>query len=128
MEKSWIKTGPYCLAYISTFMYPASRTFPGLREAIESSRRHNPFGRNRKARDRRMVQVHESKRLGPSFIPAEILVPLEKMDSVFEEIEKRIKLPVLTEGMVISDGNVVLSVSCVTPSVPYSLIRPLPFP
>jgi Fe-S oxidoreductase len=30
------------------------------------------------------------------------------MDRAFEEIGKRIKLPVLTEGMVISDGNVVL--------------------
>ena len=48
------------------------------------------------------------KRLGPSFIPAEILVPLEKMDNAFEEIGKKIKLPVLTEGMVINDGNVVL--------------------
>jgi hypothetical protein len=55
-----------------------------------------------------MVQVHEGKKAGSPFIPAEILVPLENMDTVFEEIKKRIKLPVLTEGMVINDGNVVL--------------------
>ncbi|MDD4498178.1 MAG: FAD-binding and (Fe-S)-binding domain-containing protein, partial [Methanosarcinaceae archaeon] len=48
------------------------------------------------------------KRLGPSFIPAEIVVPLEKLDRVFEELKKRVKLPVLSEGMVVRDGNVVL--------------------
>ena len=95
-------------AYVSTFMYPASRDVSGLREAIERAGGTVLPDEIAKHETEEWFKSMKVKRLGPSFIPAEILVPLEKMDRAFEEIEKKIKLPVLTEGMVISDGNVVL--------------------
>ncbi len=96
------------VAYVCTFMYPASRDVSGLREAIESAGGTVLPEEIAKHETEEWFKSMKVKRLGPSFIPAEILVPLENMDSVFEEIKKKIKLPVLTEGMVISDGNVVL--------------------
>ena len=96
------------VAYVSTFMYPASRDVSGLREAIENAGGTVLSDEIAKHETEEWLKSMKVKRLGPSFVPAEILVPLEKMDRAFEEIEKRIKLPVLTEGMVISDGNVVL--------------------
>ncbi|MCO5383084.1 MAG: FAD-binding oxidoreductase [Methanosarcina barkeri] len=96
------------VAYVCTFMYPASRDVSGLKEAIESADGTVLSEEIAKHETEEWFKSMKVKRLGPSFIPAEILVPLEKMDSAFEEIKKKIKLPVLTEGMVISDGNVVL--------------------
>jgi hypothetical protein len=96
------------VAYVSTFMYPASRDVSGLREAIENAGGTVLSDEIAKHETEEWLKSMKVKRLGPSFVPAEIMVPLEKMDRAFEEIEKRIKLPVLTEGMVISDGNVVL--------------------
>jgi Fe-S oxidoreductase/FAD/FMN-containing dehydrogenase len=96
------------VAYVCTFMYPASRNVSGLKEAIENAGGTILPEEIAEHETEEWFKSMKVKRLGPSFIPAEILVPLEKMDTVFEEIKKRIKLPVLTEGMVISDGNVVL--------------------
>lgn len=96
------------IAYVCTFMYPVSRDVTGLKEAIESAGGAVLPDEVAKHETEEWFKSMKVKRLGPSFIPAEILVPLEKMDTAFEEIKKRIKLPVLTEGMVISDGNVVL--------------------
>ena len=96
------------MAYVCTFMYPASRDISGLSEAIESAGGTLLPEEIAKHETKEWFKSMKVKRLGPSFIPAEILVPLDKMDRVFEEIKKKIKLPVLTEGMVIGDGNVVL--------------------
>ncbi|MDY0129677.1 MAG: FAD-binding and (Fe-S)-binding domain-containing protein [Methanosarcina vacuolata] len=96
------------VSYVSTFMYPASRDVSGLREAIEGAGGTILPEEIAKYETDEWFKSMKVKRLGPSFIPAEVLVPLEKMDIAFEEIGKKIKLPVLTEGMVISDGYVVL--------------------
>lgn len=96
------------VSYVSTFMYPASRDVSGLKEAIENAGGKILPEEIAKYETDEWFKSMKVKRLGPSFIPAEILVPLEKMDKTFEEIGKKIKLPVLTEGMVINDGYVVL--------------------
>ncbi len=96
------------VSYVSTFMYPVSRDVSGLKEAIENVGGTILPEEIAKHETDEWFKSMKIKRLGPSFIPAEILVPLDKMDKVFEEIGKRIKLSVLTEGMVISDGYVVL--------------------
>lgn len=95
-------------AYVCTFMYPASREVTGLKEAIETSGGTILPEEIAKHETEEWFKSMKVKRLGPSFIPAEVLVPLEKLDLAFEEIQKKVKLPVLTEGMVIGDGNVVL--------------------
>jgi Fe-S oxidoreductase/FAD/FMN-containing dehydrogenase len=45
------------------------------------------------------------KRLGPSLVPAEIVVPLEELGKVMEEIERKINQPVVKEGVVIRKGK-----------------------
>lgn len=44
------------------------------------------------------------KRLGPSLVPAEIVVPLDSIGSVMTEIEKKITQPVVKEGIIIANG------------------------
>jgi Fe-S oxidoreductase/FAD/FMN-containing dehydrogenase len=45
------------------------------------------------------------KRLGPSLVPAEVVVPLEKLGEVMEEIEQKINQPVVKEGVIIKKGR-----------------------
>jgi Fe-S oxidoreductase/FAD/FMN-containing dehydrogenase len=44
------------------------------------------------------------KRLGPSLVPAEVVVPLSSMGEVMTEIERQIDQPVVKEGVVIRRG------------------------
>jgi Fe-S oxidoreductase/FAD/FMN-containing dehydrogenase len=41
------------------------------------------------------------KRLGPSLVPAEIVVPLSSLGDVMDEIEKKVDQPVVKEGVII---------------------------
>jgi len=45
------------------------------------------------------------KRLGPSLVPAEVVVPLDKLGQVMEEIEAKIKQPVVKEGVIVPHGR-----------------------
>jgi Fe-S oxidoreductase/FAD/FMN-containing dehydrogenase len=45
------------------------------------------------------------KRLGPSLVPAEVVVPLENLGVVMDEIEHKINQPVVKEGVVIRNGR-----------------------
>ena len=45
------------------------------------------------------------KRLGPSLVPAEVVVPLAKLGEVMEEIENKVNQPVVKEGVVIRKGR-----------------------
>ena len=45
------------------------------------------------------------KRLGPSLVPAEVVVPLDKLGDVMEEIENKINQPVVKEGVLIKKGK-----------------------
>ena len=44
------------------------------------------------------------KRLGPSLVPSEIVVPLSALGDVMEEIEDKVKQPLVKEGVVIRQG------------------------
>jgi Fe-S oxidoreductase/FAD/FMN-containing dehydrogenase len=44
------------------------------------------------------------KRLGPSLVPSEIVVPLSVLGDVMEEIEDKVKQPLVKEGVVIRQG------------------------
>jgi Fe-S oxidoreductase/FAD/FMN-containing dehydrogenase len=44
------------------------------------------------------------KRLGPSLVPVEVVVPLEKLGAVLAEIEHAINQPIVKEGVIIRDG------------------------
>ncbi len=45
------------------------------------------------------------KRLGPSLVPAEVVVPLDRLGDVMEEIENRVNQPVVKEGVIIRKGK-----------------------
>ncbi len=45
------------------------------------------------------------KRLGPSLVPAEVVVPLNKLGTVMTQIERQIDQPLVKEGLVIPNGN-----------------------
>jgi Fe-S oxidoreductase/FAD/FMN-containing dehydrogenase len=45
------------------------------------------------------------KRLGPSLVPAEVVVPLSSLDKVMTEIENKIHQPVVKEGIVLRSGS-----------------------
>jgi len=44
------------------------------------------------------------KRLGPSLVPAEVVIPLEELGSVMEEIEEKVDQPIVKEGVVIRES------------------------
>ncbi|MBN2134318.1 MAG: FAD-binding oxidoreductase [Acidobacteria bacterium] len=44
------------------------------------------------------------KRLGPSLVPAEVVVPLETLGNVLKDIENKVDQPVVKEGVVIKKG------------------------
>jgi Fe-S oxidoreductase/FAD/FMN-containing dehydrogenase len=44
------------------------------------------------------------KRLGPSLVPAEVVVPLSRLGDVMTEIERKVDQPVVKEGVVIRQG------------------------
>jgi len=45
------------------------------------------------------------KRLGPSLVPAEVVVPLDTLGEVMDEIERKIHQPVVKEGVVVRKGK-----------------------
>jgi Fe-S oxidoreductase/FAD/FMN-containing dehydrogenase len=45
------------------------------------------------------------KRLGPSLVPAEVVIPLSSLGDFMEEVEKKINQPVVKEGTVIRKGK-----------------------
>lgn len=44
------------------------------------------------------------KRLGPSLIPTEVVVPLKNLSSVLEEINKKVAQPLVKEGVIVHKG------------------------
>ncbi|MGQ9667904.1 MAG: FAD-binding and (Fe-S)-binding domain-containing protein, partial [Anaerolineae bacterium] len=48
------------------------------------------------------------KRLGPSLVPAEVLVPAEGLGGMLAGVEQRIQLPIAIEGLVSGTGDVTL--------------------
>jgi Fe-S oxidoreductase/FAD/FMN-containing dehydrogenase len=48
------------------------------------------------------------KRIGPSMIAAEVVVPLDKLESVLNEIDEKVKLPYAIEGTMVGRDKVVL--------------------
>lgn len=45
------------------------------------------------------------KRLGPSLVPAEVVIPLNQLGEVMAEIERKIDQPLVKEGLVIRQGT-----------------------
>ena len=57
--------------------------------------------------DERFNLMHV-KRLGPSLLPSEVVVPLQNLGQALDKIEQAVQQPLVLEGMVSGDGNVTL--------------------
>ena len=44
------------------------------------------------------------KRLGPSLVPAEVVIPLSSLGNMMAEVERKVSQPVVKEGLVIREG------------------------
>jgi len=45
------------------------------------------------------------KRLGPSLVPAEVVIPLSSLGDVMNEIERKVHQPVVKEGVIVREGS-----------------------
>ncbi|KGK97869.1 Fe-S oxidoreductase [Methanococcoides methylutens] len=95
-------------SYICNFIYPESRDVSALENIITSNGGKILSEEISKHEAGEWFRSMKVKRLGPSFIPAEIIVPVDKVGKVFNEIKAKVDLPVLIEGMVEKNGNVIL--------------------
>ncbi len=95
-------------AYIATFVYPASRAAevnPAL-EFIVTRRGGEwlPEGMAHHEWEERF-KIMGIKRLGPSLIPAEVVVPLANLDEALTDIDGTIRQPLVIEGMIAGGKN-----------------------
>lgn len=98
-------------AYIAIFVYPASRAdevTPALHRILVAN------GAERCSEDMAEHEWSERfrimgiKRLGPSLVPSEVLLPLENLDKALDEIEAKIQQPLSVEGMILKGDMALL--------------------
>lgn len=98
-------------AYLALFVFPASRE-SGLREELEriiakhGGERLVPDLAHHEWNER--FDIMHIKRLGPSLIPTELVIPLEGLDAALADLEGSIHQPLVIEGMVARGGQVIL--------------------
>jgi Fe-S oxidoreductase/FAD/FMN-containing dehydrogenase len=88
--------------YCTGFVFPASREAE-IRPALERILTENggercPEGVAKEEWENRF-KIMQVKRLGPSIIPTEVVVPLEKLDQILDDWERTIQQPLAIEGM-----------------------------
>ena len=98
-------------AYLAVIAYPASRS-----EAIDGplaaiAQRHGGTDLGPDAAEHEWEQRFAPmrlKRIGPSIVPTEVIVPLAEMPAVLKEIDEKIDQPFILEGMAGKGDKVVL--------------------
>ncbi len=102
---------PIPQGYVAVFVAPASRResietqLPGLLSVGGGELVDDEVTQHEWQERFNLMRV---KRLGPSLAPAEVLVPLDNLDSALQGIENRVALPMVLEGMISGDGEVTL--------------------
>ncbi len=94
-------------AYLAIFVFPVSRE-KAIREKLERTIvKHGRLLPNELARHewKERFSIMHVKRLGPSLIPSEVVLPLENMDKALTEIESDIRQPLVIEGMIAGGEN-----------------------
>lgn len=98
-------------AYLAVFVAPASRQ-PAVESRLEElvSEAGGSMLEEELARHEweERFDIMHVKRLGPSLVPAEVLVPAQNLGKMLAGVEQRIKLPMAIEGMVSRSGEVTL--------------------
>lgn len=97
--------------YVLLLAYPASRRKdidPGLEQMIQE---HSGVELSEEAAEHEWQERFKPmrfKRVGPSLIPTEVVVPLARLSKVLNEIDEKIKHPLVLEGMAVKGDKVVL--------------------
>ncbi len=91
--------------YLALFVYPQSRAAdvePGLTEQVSNAAGSwlDDEAAQHEWDDR--FDLMKIKRLGPSVIPAEVVVPLDRLAGALDELEAQIKHPLALEGMLLA--------------------------
>ncbi|MDK2891687.1 FAD-binding and (Fe-S)-binding domain-containing protein [Methanohalophilus sp.] len=95
-------------SFICNFFYPINRNIIGLEDAIKDAGGEVLPAEISEHESGEWFRTMKVKRLGPSFIPAEVVIPADKLSKVIAEINKTVSLPVLMEGMVAKGDDIVL--------------------
>jgi Fe-S oxidoreductase/FAD/FMN-containing dehydrogenase len=98
-------------AYLAVIAYPASRRDEIDVRLAAISAKHGGAEQPAEAAEHEWEQRFAPmrlKRLGPSIVPTEVIVPLAEMPDVLAEIAVKIKQPFILEGMAGKGDNVVL--------------------
>ena len=91
--------------YIAIFVYPESRAAevePALREQVNGDWLDDEIAAHEWEDRFNLMKV---KRLGPSIIPTEVLIPLDKLAEGLSEIETAIKHDLVLEGMLVGGAD-----------------------
>lgn len=90
-------------AYVAVFVYPASRTREVASALNSIITRHGgewlPEGMAHHEWEERF-KIMSVKRLGPSLIPTEVVIPLENLGEALVDIEGSIRQPIVIEGLI----------------------------
>jgi hypothetical protein len=98
-------------AYLAVIAYPASRASAIEAPLAEIAAKHGGTDLGPEAAEHEWEQrtaPMRLKRMGPSIVPTEVIVPLAEMSTVLGEIDRKIKQPFILEGMVGKGDKVVL--------------------
>ena len=98
-------------AYLAVIAYPASRRDQIDAKLAAISEKHGGAEQPAEAAEHEWEQRFAPmrlKRIGPSIVPTEVIVPLAEMPNVLAEIGVKIKQPFILEGMVGKGDKVVL--------------------
>ncbi len=98
-------------SYLAVFVFPASREQEVREELERTIARHggerlSPGMATHEWEER--FKIMHIKRLGPSLIPTELVIPLEQLDAALADLEGSIHQPLVIEGMVSRGGQVIL--------------------
>lgn len=99
------------VAYVAMIAYPESRRAAIDTALAEIIKANNGEDLSREAAEHEWelrFSPMRLKRIGPSIIPTEAIVPLVNMADTLAEIDKKVKQPFILEGMVAKGGGVTL--------------------
>jgi Fe-S oxidoreductase/FAD/FMN-containing dehydrogenase len=97
--------------YIALFVYPSSRSDEVAQPLRAIIAAHGAQALGQEAADYEWSErfaVMKVKRLGPSLIPSEVVVPLGELGALLTEMDQKVKQPLVLEGMLAGGREVVL--------------------
>jgi Fe-S oxidoreductase/FAD/FMN-containing dehydrogenase len=97
--------------YVGLFVFPHSRyeeVFEPLSQILEAQEAHILEDRLAQREWEERFSVMKVKRLGPSLIPTELVLPLEALDEVLSEVGDKIHQPLVLDGILTKGHEVVI--------------------